>query len=43
MEGVEDNTAKGDVILWNENTTFVRDFYEYLWDIWDRELKKNLY
>ena len=30
-------------ILWNENTTFVRDFYQFLWDIWDRELKKNLY
>lgn len=43
MEGVDDNTAMGDIILWNENTTFVRDFYQYLWDIWDRELKKNLY
>eukprot|EP00344_Euplotes_crassus_P007376 CAMPEP_0197000934 /NCGR_PEP_ID=MMETSP1380-20130617/5749_1 /TAXON_ID=5936 /ORGANISM="Euplotes crassus, Strain CT5" /LENGTH=239 /DNA_ID=CAMNT_0042418401 /DNA_START=217 /DNA_END=936 /DNA_ORIENTATION=- len=43
MEGAEDNTSKGDVILWNENTTFVRDFYAYLWDIWDRDLKKNLY
>lgn len=43
MEGVEDKTAMGDVILWNENTTFIRDFYLYLWDIWERELKKNLY
>jgi hypothetical protein len=43
FEGTEDNTAKGDVILWNENTTFNRDFYEYLWDIWDREQKKKLY
>lgn len=42
-EGQEDKTAMGDIILWNENTTFVRDFYELLWDIWDRELKRNLY
>jgi hypothetical protein len=42
MEGIEDKTSMGDVILWNENTTWVRDYYKYLWDIWDREAKRNL-
>lgn len=42
-EDQEDKTAMADVILWNENTTFVRDFYQLLWDIWERDLKRNLY
>ena len=43
LQGEADNTHMGDVIVWFENKTFKNDFYNMLWDIWDREKKKNLY
>ena len=33
----------GDVLVFNEGRTWVRDYYNWLWDIWDLEARKNLY